>query len=221
MLLAAEDSPVFFAGAFQSALGAAGILPKLAAAFRSGEGVGWHEHDHQLFHGTERFYRSGYLANLVSSRIPALQGMGSRLKAGGRADIGCGHGAITILVAQAFPNSSFIGFDYHKASIATAEMGICPGGVLPADCRVCVVEPGAGAGGLDRRLSSPRRTRSEYAGCAASDAAADGSVADLAPECAIHNGVCDGRVGVGGLLSHIVYTRLYAGGSSVATPAVV
>jgi SAM-dependent methyltransferase len=130
MVLALESSPVFMLGAFEMALAAGRIEPKLAAAFVSGEGVGWHEHEHQLFHGIERFFRSGYAANLVSSWIPALEGVDAKLKAGATvADIGCGHGASTILMAQAYPNARFIGFDYHQASIEAARARAAEAGV--------------------------------------------------------------------------------------------
>src|SRR5690606_7196905 len=86
-----------------------------------GEGVGWHEHHGGLFHGTERFFRPNYAANLVQSWIPALDGMEDRLKAGARAaDVGCGYGAATILMAQSYPRSTFDGFDYHGPSIEVA-----------------------------------------------------------------------------------------------------
>jgi 2-polyprenyl-3-methyl-5-hydroxy-6-metoxy-1,4-benzoquinol methylase len=121
LLLADESSPAFFLGAFQTALAVTKIEPKLTEAFRSGAGVGWHEHDHQVFHGVERFFRTGYAANLVQSWIPALDGVEAKLRGGASvADVGCGHGASTILMAQAYPNSSFIGFDYHADSILVA-----------------------------------------------------------------------------------------------------
>jgi len=119
--LADENSPAFLPGAFQVALAATKAVPKLIEAFRTGEGMGWHEHDHELFHGTERFFRPGYAANLVSAWIPALTGVEAKLKAGARvADVGCGHGASTVLMAQAYPKSTFVGFDYHDGSIQTA-----------------------------------------------------------------------------------------------------
>src|SRR5579862_6737518 len=119
--LADENSPAFLPGAFQVALAATKATPKLIEAFRTGEGMGWHEHDHELFHGTERFFRPGYAAHLVKEWIPALHGVEARLKEGGRvADVGCGHGASTVLMAEAYPKSTFIGFDYHEGSIQTA-----------------------------------------------------------------------------------------------------
>lgn len=119
--LADEKSPAFLPGAFQVALAATKAVPRLIDAFRSGEGMGWHEHDHELFHGTERFFRPGYAANLVSQWIPALTGVDERLKAGGKvADVGCGHGSSTVLMAVSYPKSTFVGFDYHEGSIQTA-----------------------------------------------------------------------------------------------------
>jgi 2-polyprenyl-3-methyl-5-hydroxy-6-metoxy-1,4-benzoquinol methylase len=128
--LADEKSPAFLPGAFQVALAATKAVPKLIEAFRTGEGLGWHEHDHELFHGTERFFRPGYAAHLVSEWIPALSGIEARLKAGARvADVGCGHGASTVLMAQAYPKSKFAGFDYHEGSIQTARARALEAGV--------------------------------------------------------------------------------------------
>jgi SAM-dependent methyltransferase len=116
--LANEESPAFLPGGFESLAAVFASEPKLTAAFRSGQGVGWHEHDPRLFSGTERFFRPGYNAHLVSSWIPALHGVEAKLREGAKvADVGCGHGASTRVMAAAFPNSRFIGFDYHGPSI--------------------------------------------------------------------------------------------------------
>ena len=118
LALAQEGSPAFVPGAFQLATSLIKDEEKITQAFESGAGVGWHEHHHDLFAGTERFFRPGYAANLVSSWIPALDDVQAKLEAGALvADVGCGHGASTILMAQAFPRSEFVGFDYHEASI--------------------------------------------------------------------------------------------------------
>jgi 2-polyprenyl-3-methyl-5-hydroxy-6-metoxy-1,4-benzoquinol methylase len=128
--LAVEDSPAFLPGAFQVLASVMRDEPKIAAAFKSGRGVGWHEHDVCLFRGTERFFRPGYAANLVSSWIPALSGVKEKLEAGGSvADVGCGHGASTILMAKAFPNARLYGFDYHDASISAAQLAAEEAGV--------------------------------------------------------------------------------------------
>jgi SAM-dependent methyltransferase len=119
--LANEDSPAYVPGAFQLALGSLAAVPRIAESFRSGAGMGWGEHDENVFHGCEKFFRPGYAANLVSSWIPALEGVKQKLEAGARvADVGCGKGASTLLMAKAFPKSHFVGFDYHGASIEGA-----------------------------------------------------------------------------------------------------
>jgi ubiquinone/menaquinone biosynthesis C-methylase UbiE len=119
--LANEDSPAYIPGAFQLALGSLAAVPRIAESFRSGAGMGWHEHDDAVFHGCEKFFRPSYAANLVSSWIPSLQGVKAKLEVGARvADVGCGKGASTVLMAKAFPKSQFFGFDYHEKSIENA-----------------------------------------------------------------------------------------------------
>jgi ubiquinone/menaquinone biosynthesis C-methylase UbiE len=115
------DGPVFAPGAFQLALGALQAVPGITEAFRSGEGLGWHQHDNDVFAGCERFFRPGYSANLVTGWLPALDGMEQKLQAGARvADVGCGHGASTLLMAAQYPKSTFVGSDYHGDSIDQA-----------------------------------------------------------------------------------------------------
>ena len=115
------DGAVFAPGAFQLALGTLRSEPRVTEAFRTGAGIGWHEHDDEVFTGCERFFRPGYAANLVESWLPALDGMADTLQAGARvADIGCGHGASTVLMARAYPNSVFTGSDYHDESVIQA-----------------------------------------------------------------------------------------------------
>jgi SAM-dependent methyltransferase len=146
--LANEDGPMYLPGAFQVMVAAVKDEPKVTQAFRSGAGVSWHEHDPDLFAGTERFFRPGYAANLISSWIPALDGVQAKLEAGALvADVGCGHGASTIIMAQAWPNSSFVGFDYHQPSIERAQKAAAKAGVADR-CRFQVAAasdyPGAG-----------------------------------------------------------------------------
>ncbi|HET8750619.1 MAG TPA: class I SAM-dependent methyltransferase [Sphingomicrobium sp.] len=132
MALANEDSPVYVAPAFEVIAAAYIDEPKITGAFQTGQGVGWHEHHQCLFHGTEKFFRPGYRANLVASWIPALEGVFDKLKAGARvADIGCGHGASTIIMAEAFPDSQFVGIDYHDGSVARAREAAREAGDLP------------------------------------------------------------------------------------------
>ncbi len=121
LALAVEDSPAFIPGLFQIISACFHDSDRIEGAFRTGAGMGWHEHHHDLFHGTERFFRPGYLANLTTNWIPALDGVEATLQRGGKvADIGCGLGASTILMARAYPASEFFGFDYHAGSIDLA-----------------------------------------------------------------------------------------------------
>ncbi|HEY6426637.1 MAG TPA: class I SAM-dependent methyltransferase [Acidimicrobiales bacterium] len=116
-----ESSPAYLPGLFQIALGSIIDSPRIAEAARSGAGIGWHDHVADVHEGCERFFRPGYNAHLVSEWLPALEGVVKRLDAGASvADVGCGHGASTVLMAQSFPASSFVGCDYHEASVATA-----------------------------------------------------------------------------------------------------
>jgi ubiquinone/menaquinone biosynthesis C-methylase UbiE len=130
LALADEDSPAFLPGGFTGVVAAYVDADTFVDAFRTGRGVGWHEHDGRLFLGTERLFRPGYQGYLVSEWIPALEGVDARLRAGAMvADVGCGHGASTILLAQAYPDSHFVGFDYHAPSIDTARKRAAEGGV--------------------------------------------------------------------------------------------
>jgi 2-polyprenyl-3-methyl-5-hydroxy-6-metoxy-1,4-benzoquinol methylase len=128
--MADETSPAFLPGAFQVALAAVKAEEQLSQRFKTGEGLGWHEHDPQLFVGTERFFRPGYAANLIASWIPALQGVKDKLERGAKvADVGCGLGASTILMAKSYPKSEFVGFDYHDKSIESARQRAKDAGV--------------------------------------------------------------------------------------------
>jgi SAM-dependent methyltransferase len=116
-----ESSPAFLPGFFQIAFGTVVDAPRIFEAARRGDGLGWHQHSTDVHVGCERFFRPGYAANLVSGWLPALEGVVPKLERGARvADVGCGHGASTILMAQAFPQSTFVGSDYHPESIEMA-----------------------------------------------------------------------------------------------------
>jgi SAM-dependent methyltransferase len=120
-VFADEESPVNMTGGFYSLAAVFADEPKLTAAFKAGKGVGWGEHCNCLFCGVERFFRPGYKANLVAEWLPALDGVVAKLERGAKvADVGCGHGASTFIMAKAFPNSEFVGIDFHDASIAHA-----------------------------------------------------------------------------------------------------
>jgi len=128
--LADENSPACMLGGFQGMGAATRAVPKIIEAFRDGKGLGWHEHDPELFRGVERFFRPGYNAHLVNEWIPALDGVRKKLEEGARvADVGCGHGASTVIMAQAFPRSTFVGFDYHEPSIEAARTSAREAGV--------------------------------------------------------------------------------------------
>lgn len=119
--LGEENSPAEIIGGFQIVASMFKDQHKITEAFRGGNGVGWHEHHPMLFEGTERFFRAGYSANLLSSWLPALDGVVEKLAAGAKiGDVGCGYGASTILMAEAFPKSKFFAYDYHPSSIEKA-----------------------------------------------------------------------------------------------------
>src|ERR1051325_500691 len=148
MVFADEESPVFLAGGFELMAAVYKDEPKVAKAFQSGLGLGWHEHDVCLFRGTERFFRPGYNANLVANWIPALEGVEAKLQAGAKvADVGCGHGASTVLMARAYPNSHFTGFDYHGPSIERAKAAAAEAGVAErTDFQVAAAQDYPGEG---------------------------------------------------------------------------
>jgi len=123
MVFANETSPIFMSGFFEIAEATFRAVPKITEGFRSGRGVGWHEHHRCLFCGTERFFRTSYNQHLVSAWLPALDGVVDKLRRGATvADVGCGHGASTILMAKEYPASRFFGFDYHLPSIEQARV---------------------------------------------------------------------------------------------------
>jgi SAM-dependent methyltransferase len=129
-VLANPDGAVYAPGAYVLALGSLQAVDKVVDAFRTGAGIGWHEHDHGVFVGCEQFFRPGYNANLVPSWIPALEGVEAKLQSGAKvADIGCGLGASTILLAEQYPNSEFVGTDYHSGSIELARKRAADAGV--------------------------------------------------------------------------------------------
>ena len=128
--LADPDGALYLPGAFLLALGALRAESQITDAFRSGAGMGWHEHHQDVFTGCEMFFRPGYIANLTSAWIPALEGVEAKLAAGGRvADVGCGHGASTVLLAQAYPKAAILGSDYHQASVDMARKRAAEAGV--------------------------------------------------------------------------------------------
>ncbi|HMF56759.1 MAG TPA: methyltransferase domain-containing protein [Pyrinomonadaceae bacterium] len=125
-----ESSPFYIGGGFYVVKAMSQAQPRIAEYFRNGGGMLWGEHDPDLFVGTERFFRPGYTANLVNTWIPALDGVEEKLKAGAKvADIGCGHGSSTVIMAKAYPDSRFYGFDNHEPSIETARERATDAGV--------------------------------------------------------------------------------------------
>jgi len=130
MALANEDSPVFVAAGTNVVGSCFTDIDKVLDAFRGDGGFPWGEHHHRMFHGVEKFFRPGYRAHLTTSWLPALDGVVARLEAGARvADVGCGHGASTIVMARAYPKSRFFGFDYHAPSIDVARQRAAEAGV--------------------------------------------------------------------------------------------
>jgi 2-polyprenyl-3-methyl-5-hydroxy-6-metoxy-1,4-benzoquinol methylase len=145
------DSPAYLPGFFQLALGSVIDSPRIVEKARSGDGLGWHEHVHDVHEGCERFFRPGYNAHLTAEWLPALDGVTAILERGGTvADVGCGHGSSTILMAQAFPASTFVGTDYHVGSIETARARAQEAGV--ADRVRFEVASAAEYGGTDYDL---------------------------------------------------------------------
>lgn len=135
--LADPNGPVDLPGAFMVVQDLYEVLPRALENFRTGDGMEWGEHHNCLFRGVERFFRGGYSANLLTSWLPALDGVVDKLKHGGRgADVGCGHGASTILMAKAFPASKFVGYDYHAPSITVARQRAEEAGVENASFEV-------------------------------------------------------------------------------------
>jgi SAM-dependent methyltransferase len=130
MVVANEDSPVFLAGAFETIASCYTDHDRFVDAFRTGAGVGWHQHDDRLFSGVLRLFRPGYAAHLVDEWLPALDGVVDKLQAGASvADVGCGLGASSIIMAQAFGRSTFLGVDTHEISIADARQAAAEAGV--------------------------------------------------------------------------------------------
>ncbi len=140
-VFADPGSPVAMAGGFYSISSLYHDEPLVAESFRTGAGVGWGEHHPCLFCGTERFFRPGYAANLVPNWLPALDGVVGKLTRGARvADVGCGHGASTLIMARAFPNAEFIGYDIHDRSIAAAQAHALEQGIANARFEVATAQ---------------------------------------------------------------------------------
>ncbi|GAA1476324.1 class I SAM-dependent methyltransferase [Nocardioides aestuarii] len=144
-----ESSPAFLPGLFQIAVGTVADAGRVAEVARAGGGVGWHEHNTDVHHGCERFFRPGYHAHLVQEWLPAV-GVVDVLRGGGRvADVGCGHGASTVLMAQAFPEATFVGSDYHRASVEVARQRAADAGVADRVSFECASAQDFGGGGFD------------------------------------------------------------------------
>ncbi len=143
-----EDSPAYLPGFFQIALGSVIDSPRVTQAAKTGAGIGWHDHVADVHDGCERFFRPGYNAHLVAEWLPALDGVVAKLQRGARvADVGCGHGASTVLMAEAFPASTFVGFDYYKGSVETARKRAAGAGVddrVKFEMAAASVYPGQG-----------------------------------------------------------------------------
>jgi SAM-dependent methyltransferase len=147
-VLTSEFNPMFFPGGIQAAASMIKDVDLIADAFRDGRGVAWDEHHPDLFAGTERFFRTNYIGHLTGYWIPALDGVEAKLRAGATvADVGCGHGASTVILARAYPQSSFVGYDFHPPSIEAAQKAAAEAGVADR-CRFEVAEatcyPGRG-----------------------------------------------------------------------------
>ncbi len=129
-VFADPESPAYLIGGFLSIEAMAHDEPRLTEAFKTGEGIGWGDHHSCLFCGTEKFFRPGYVHNLVQSWLPALDGVVDRLEGGAQvADVGCGHGVSTMIMARAFPNSQFVGFDFHAPSVECASKAAADAGL--------------------------------------------------------------------------------------------
>jgi len=166
-----EENAAYLPGAFVLATSALRAVPALVDRFKTGDGFGWHEHHEDLFRGTELFFRPGYIANLVNAWIPALDDVEDKLKSGAKvADVGCGLGASTILMAKAFPNSEFIGFDYHDKSIEAARKKAEEAGVgdrVKFEVAVSKSFPGEGYGLVS--LFEVRKERGDAVGSGGDD----------------------------------------------------
>lgn len=142
-----EGQPACMQGFIQAIVSQYEGHEKATATFKSGKGRPWGDHTQCLFCGTDRFFRPGYQANLIEHWIPALDGVDAKLKAGARvADIGCGHGSSTVLMAQAYPNSRIVGIDYHAPSIEEAKKKAAEAGVTNVEFQVATAQDFAGEG---------------------------------------------------------------------------